>query len=82
MAVEFQDLGFTGLAEIVDVWSNVSLGVHSDFFDWDANVTADLGGAEFVYVRPVPGASHGSGCSAWGGACSSARRPDGRGMFW
>ena len=81
--VDFRDVGFEGSAEIVDVWSNSSLGVFSDIFDWaPANSTADLGAAEFVYVRPVEGASRPSGCSAWGGSCSTAATPNRDGMFW
>ena len=53
--LDFRDMGFTGDAEVIDVWTNVSYGKFSNYFDWAPNST-DLGGAEFVYVRPVTGA--------------------------
>lgn len=79
--LDFRDLGFEGSAEVIDVWTNTSHGIFNDSFDWAA--TAEyLGAAEFVYVRPVEGASRRVGCSVWGGSCSTARAPNKDGMFW
>ena len=79
--LDFRDLGFTGVAEVIDIWTNASYGMFTDYFLWAANST-DLGGAEFVYVRPVK--VENSGCSAWGGECLPAgtKQPDKDGMFW
>ena len=37
------------VAEVIDVWTNASYGMLTDYLSWAANST-DLGGAEFVYV--------------------------------
>ena len=78
-------------AEVVDIWTNQSYGLHTDYYAWTIPEDEEsrwIGSARFVYVRPrfSPAAGGGvvaTGCSAWGGGvCSSAARPGAGGLFW
>jgi len=70
--VFFRSLGFTGEAEIVDLWTNTSLGIFNHYFpDAYSKATIPPRGHLFVKVIPKPSAYFGNmmaphECPAWG----------------